>query len=143
VEICIIMLYFTLISNFGNDIAIVKAGSHYHLSLIFEYFAITFYIIYRMTRRIIHNNSTRQEFFLSRDIRARCSGINHSTSRDRSRVPTVQRENESGSYRNCETICPISASARGHRNLSRLISLFLALSLYPSPPRKVALCSSR
>lgn len=55
---------FTAVSKFGNDIAIVKAGSRYHLSLIFEFFAITFYIIYRAARRITHNNRHTSRGFL-------------------------------------------------------------------------------
>jgi len=55
--------------------------------------------------------------------------------RDRSRVPIDERrENQPRSYRNCETICPISA--REHRNLSRLTytSTRAPPNLPPSPP---------
>jgi len=129
------MLYFTLISNFGNDIAIVEAGSRYHLSLIFEYFAITFYIIYRMTRRITHNNSTRQEFF----YRARCSEINHSTSRD----PNRAARKRVGLVSELRNYLPhIGQCARASQFISSYISLsrsstlhiFLPLLAYFSPP---------
>lgn len=108
--------------------AIAKPGSSfttvYHLSLIFEYLAITFCILYCMTHRITHNN-TSKVLFIARDV---SELIIQPRAIDRNRAAA---RNEPGSYRNCETICPISAGARAHkRNLSRLTSFFLLLSLY-------------